>query len=253
MYKDVGIAAMTSHGEGKTRVTPVQRMLVVMAVVVLLAPGVSHAVTGSLSTADGGLIGWDGWETDATLSWDITTDDGLVYDYCYHLVVPSKAVSHFIFSATPGEPAFEEGWPDLIDLMGDWKAGDPYLTLDPDDDEVEIDTFVGTGVSKPNPYMPGNIFGVKINLDEDVLDLQWCFKAFRLPVPGDFYAVDGWDQPTQEYAALYNASFGDPDAEEHKVLVPNGRTPELPPSALLALSMMPLGIAYLRGRRRKQS
>ncbi len=30
-------------------------------------------------------------------------------------------------------------------------------------------------------------------------------------------------------------------------------TPELPPSALLGLSMLPWGIAYLRGRRRKQS
>jgi len=32
-----------------------------------------------------------------------------------------------------------------------------------------------------------------------------------------------------------------------------GVTPELPPSALLGLSMVPLGIAYLRGRRRKES
>jgi len=30
-------------------------------------------------------------------------------------------------------------------------------------------------------------------------------------------------------------------------------TPELPPSALLGLTMLPLGVAYLRGRRRKQS
>lgn len=30
-------------------------------------------------------------------------------------------------------------------------------------------------------------------------------------------------------------------------------TPELPPSALLGLSMLPLGLAYIRGRRRKQS
>lgn len=30
-------------------------------------------------------------------------------------------------------------------------------------------------------------------------------------------------------------------------------TPELPPSALLGLSMVPLGLAYLRGRRRKES
>ena len=31
------------------------------------------------------------------------------------------------------------------------------------------------------------------------------------------------------------------------------RTPELPPSALLSLTMLPWGIAYIRGRRRKQS
>ena len=233
--------------------TPIQRTLLALGVVVLLAAGVSHAVdySGSLSTADGGLIGWDGWETGATLSWDITSADGLVYEYCYHLIVPRKAVSHFVFSATPGEPAFEEGWPDLIDLMGDWKVGDPYLTLDPADDEVEIGTFVGSVDGKPNPYMPGEMFGVKINLDEDVLDLQWCFSAYRLPVPGDFYAVDGYDQPSEEYAVLYNTSFGDPDGE-YKVMVPNGRTPELPPSALLSLSMLPLGLAYIRGRRRNK-
>ncbi len=30
-------------------------------------------------------------------------------------------------------------------------------------------------------------------------------------------------------------------------------TPELPPAALLSLSMLPLGLAYIRGRRRKES
>ncbi len=30
-------------------------------------------------------------------------------------------------------------------------------------------------------------------------------------------------------------------------------TPELPPSALLGLSMLPWGLAYLRGRRRQES
>ncbi len=35
--------------------------------------------------------------------------------------------------------------------------------------------------------------------------------------------------------------------------VETGLTPELPPSALLSLSMLPWGIAYLRGRRRKNN
>ena len=30
-------------------------------------------------------------------------------------------------------------------------------------------------------------------------------------------------------------------------------TPELPPAALLGLSILPLGLAYIRGRRRKES
>ena len=39
---------------------------------------------------------------------------------------------------------------------------------------------------------------------------------------------------------------GEPDS------IWSNKTPELPPSALLSLSMLPLGIAYLRGRRRKE-
>jgi len=232
--------------------TSTQRALLVGAIIALLTGGVSHAAdySGSLSTDDGGLIGTDGWMSGATLSWDITTEDGMLYEYCYSLTVPYRAPSHFIFSATPGEPAFQEGWPDLMEFIGDWKdPANPYLTLDPLDDEVEIGTFYGSGNDKPNPYMPGDIFGVKVNIvDGEALDLEWCFTAYRMPVPGDFYSVDGWDNATGAYAALWNASFGDPDGA-HKVMVPNGRTPELPPAALALLGMLPL--AWTRVRRRK--
>ncbi len=47
------------------------------------------------------------------------------------------------------------------------------------------------------------------------------------------------------HISYYDATNGD--------LKYANNTPELPPSALLGLSMLPWGIAYLRGRRRKQS
>ncbi len=43
------------------------------------------------------------------------------------------------------------------------------------------------------------------------------------------------------------------EPDYNDMIVSMQKTPELPPSALLGLSMLPLGIAYLRGRRRKES
>ncbi len=74
--------------------------------------------------------------------------------------------------------------------------------------------------------------------DWDIETVDWVGG-----IAGDIsLALDSYGQAHISY---YDATNGD--------LMYANNTPELPPSALLGLSMLPLGIAYLRGRRRKES
>ena len=71
----------------------------------------------------------------------------------------------------------------------------------------------------------------------------------------NFRAAWVFDHPTAEFGgwiiAWEDRNWGVP-GDHNDMVVSIEKTPELPPSALLGLSMLPLGIAYLRGRRRKE-
>ena len=60
------------------------------------------------------------------------------------------------------------------------------------------------------------------------------------------------------YQAKFDTALADPLLTAIHIQYPDGsqwtnNTPELPPVALLSLSMLPLGLAYIRGRWRKES
>jgi len=74
------------------------------------------------------------------------------------------------------------------------------------------------------------------------------------PRNGGSYYTDGGPSPSPgDYTEAYLvAHVWSNDTNSSVVTVSAQATPELPPSALLGLSMLPLGLAYLRGRRRKE-
>ncbi|MGC9318000.1 MAG: hypothetical protein ACP5KN_08195 [Armatimonadota bacterium] len=239
-----------------------RRLLLMVAVVgLVLSAGPVLAWTGTLTTRTGGLVYGDDWQP-ASLTWDVTQDatNSNVYHYEYTLNVSEVAtggnISHMIIELTDDDYYNNFTYPsmDLFNLQRwdgtEWVDWAPTLTVD--------DHLAG---SAGNPDLTSDVFGVKFD-DSDGGEwgewdlLQWRFDAYRLPVWGDFYAKDG--KLDQVDKTLYNAGLDLPDPTDppqdgsidNHILRPNGRTPQLPPSALLGLSMFPLGIAYLRGRRR---
>lgn len=255
-----------------------RRLIVAIAVVAVILSAVPAIATfddaslfdityaGSLSTdyptsSDGLLIDGTGW-TPATLTWDVGRyiSNSNVWRYEYMLDVTDATaggeISHMIIEVTEDElwSEFPLGSPDMFNLQwvddnGDWVDWDAT---------VVVSTYDNASQGGSNQGMPDGtqIYGAKFeDWTGDYAAVRWGFDAYRLPVWGDFYAVDGKNEPKY----LYNAGLTvdnptDPPADgsiDSHILRPNGRTPELPPSALLGVTMLPLGLAYIRGRKRK--
>lgn len=240
-----------------------RRLLPIVCIMGLaFCAGSAFPWSGSLSTATGGLQGGGGW-TNAILSWDVTEVSSGVYQYEYCLDTQSKKnISHVLLELTNDEFYGSFTYPST-DMFGlEYWNGTAWVAWAPHEDDVKWYTPGSSGNS--NPALPGDIFGVKFTPQKDASSLCWRFQAQRNPVWGDFYAKDGKDGGAWTY--LYNTGFtaNDTDptvgphdgSEQNHILRPNGPTavtPELPPSALMGLGMVPLGLAYLRGRRRQES
>lgn len=221
-------------------------LVIAVAVLLIGTGGPVWSYTGNLSTDAGGLVALNGWAP-ATLSWDITQPQANVYRFDYTLTVGGGGgISHMILETS--DP-FTQGYPDIFNLER-W-TGSEWVTFSP---------TLETGTHNPgpgNPDMPTSLYGVKFEPGGDYTTLRWRFDAYRLPVWGDFYAIDGGGQTNAKL--LYNEGFARDDptvaahdgTEDNHILRPDSRTPELPASALLLVSMVPMGLAYLRGRRRK--
>ncbi len=237
--------------------TPRRIVLIVVAALVLSTSPL-FAWTGSLSTSDGGLTSGGNWQS-ATLSWDVTALSSSVYQYEYTLDVGARGdVSHMILELTQDDFFGSYAYPsvDLFNLQ--WYQGGNWVDWTPGNDlDIEVKEHLDTNPG--NPSMPDDLFGIKMEDFGDFTSLRWRFDSQRLPVWGDFYAKGGGGPGGQNY--LYNSGFAAPDpldgpadgSIDNHLLRPDGRTPELPPAALTGLSTLPLGIAYLRGRRRRQN
>ena len=95
----------------------------------------------------------------------------------------------------------------------------------------------------------GDMVGVKVQArDGDYPDFQYV--NFYPDMPDGITAIRA-DARVEEGWKHFDWMAYSPSIEVSHM--ETGLTPELPPSALLGLSMLPLGIAYLRGRRRKES
>ncbi|MGI5819118.1 MAG: hypothetical protein ACOX9R_13595 [Armatimonadota bacterium] len=242
-----------------------RRLIVVIAVLGLMLSALpAFAWTGILSTPthpnhashDGSLVYGGGWEP-ALLSWDVTQVNSNVYRYEYTLEIASTAggdISHMILELTDDDFYRDFTYPsmDMFNLeRWDGQSWVPWAPI------LNVDKHKAT-IGGANPDMPTDMWGVKFD-ELTGMSITWRFDAYRLPVWGDFYSKDGGAPGAEKY--LYNAGFAladpaDPPSDgsiNDHILRPNGRTPELAPSILMGMSMLPFGIAYVRGRRRRET
>jgi len=210
---------------------------IVSVVAAILVASVAGAVTysGSLSTADGGLIGTSSWGSNSdnlptTLAWTVSTDDTMaVWHYSYAFQVPLLA-SH---------PRDEIQYVHL-ETATNVKASDiqnlQFGALTP----AVLDEV---GVLKKRGIMPENMFGAQLVHSERTEDIEggqeghimtWTFDTTKAPIWGDFYG-NGVD-PNEVINAGFTKNDVDPtDAPSdgsvmNNLLVPGptGSTP--PPS-----------------------
>lgn len=237
--------------------------------------GVASIIPVSQSRADiwGDTISWGdattgapifatgSWaNTDTSLTW-LVTDETTHYNYEYTFTVPTgaKSLSHFILQVSS-----------TFDMWGLDEDGFVNDSLDPGG----LDAFLGDyapSVGKPNPGMPGDIYGLKFENDDDDGTAEffgtaaetwtWSFDSWREPVWGNFYAVDGAlktpDSP-DEWVYAYNSGFlldpyalgdtGNPNWQEHGYIARPDTTLVPIPSAIL-LGMLGLGAVGLKLRK----
>jgi hypothetical protein len=200
--------------------------------------------TGSLSSADGGLIAAGGWSNGTTLSWTVSSEEagapaGFPWYYEYTLATPGpgQAISHMIIEVSP---TFLEG--NLSSLIVNDNT--PWTDWD-------VDTW-GPGGS--NPSIPGDLYGLKVNTSLNAPTVTLSFYSNRMPVWGDFYAKDGAVPGTGQWNYAYNSGFLAPDPivaahngpEQGHLLVPDTVVPV--PAAVL-LGLLGLGAAGMKLRR----
>ena len=213
-------------------------------------------LSDTLTYLDVEIIAYDGWRLDepdggTSLYYEVSrpSDESLPLHYLYTFTAPTPTgghgLSHLIIEVSYGGElgSFTLEAPDYYGPTGDnVEVGDYY----PDFDKYG-------NPKKPNPYMPDDgIFGVKFEdmFDEGTEDdpiTSWTvtFDSYRLPMWGDFFAVDGEGDATHDWAAAYNSGFGSLEGAE--ILVPNSSYVPVPGAFLLGF--IGLGVAGVKLRK----
>lgn len=150
------------------------------------------------------------------------------YHYEFTVAANAKDLSHIIFEVSPtftSDDLIYSG--SLTAILGSYSSDD----------------------GSSNPGMPGILYGIKFeDLPEDTKTWVIEFTSPRVPVWGDFYAVDG-KQPG-DIAYAYNKGFtlNDVDEMTNHIAVPDTLSYVPVPGAML-LGALGLGAAGLRLRR----
>lgn len=173
-----------------------------MTLIVLSAQAFASlpSYSGSLSGADGGLLGTGSWLDkllvtpaadqagwfEPSLSWTVSQNQDSSWRYNYTLSVYKKGISHLIVEASPS-----------FSSINIWNANGPFSG-------VEIQDYQPGGSSNPN--MPGAIHGIKFDsTNGTTVNVQ--FDSDRMPVWGDFYSKGGKDSDTKAWNTVWNAGF----------------------------------------------
>lgn len=226
----------------------------IMLLVALAMPVHAQATsfTGTLTAADGGLMGSGSWlDKDLlqpslragwfapTITWAVTRNDNGLWDYAYSLSVYRNAISHFILEVSP---TFQRG--NMWAEDGNFGA-------------IELGSYE-SGTANPN--MPSGLYGVKFE-ETTGTTVNISFTSNRMPVWGDFYAKDGVTAGAAN--AVWNSGFTAPDYDPQSpahsgsymghLLVPDtveGPGPVPEPSSMAAFAM---GLTTLVGLLRRRS
>jgi hypothetical protein len=177
------------------------RLVALTALLVLLgaASASSYVFTGSLTSANGGIVATPSWET-VSLGWTVTQLVNQTWRYNYDLFVSQgatqqKNISHMLVEASLG-------FTECDILTTNWVSCTPKAT------DIEVQQWTD---QQGNPSIPGPLYGIKFNtvtpLPGSSTGTHWLvqFDTTRAPVWGDFYAKDGKTSGTDITA--WNAGF----------------------------------------------
>ncbi len=201
----------------KTRFPIVVALLATLMVLPIWARGA--IITGSVSTADGSVIGGGDWATGVTLDWSVA-GVGSAYLYSYTFTAPVPALSYFQLQ-TSGN--FTES--NILDIsnaydIGTFCAG-PSTTEWPDGE---------------------SLYGIKFEDIEGDAPFALTLLSDRAPMEGDFYAKGGRD------SFAYNSGFGALDGAN--IMVPDTESAPVPePGTMILIGSGLIAVAGL-GRKR---
>ena len=218
---------------------------VLLAVGMLNTAGAVSTYSGSLTYDGGGIAGISGnpWLASGTsFSWWVNANGDGTYTYTYQLQVPddSKEISHMQVEVSTNFTA-----DNLLEVL------EGVIADDQPDSYPKGNSDVG---------MPEPMWAIKFEGGGDGstgYDWTVSFTSDRVPVWGDFYAVDG-KKPGQE-TAIWDAGFGNPDSDptapaangsvDFHVLVPDSTSYVPAPGAILLVSVGMVCVRHLRVRR----